>query len=254
MMIDIKKIWEQFGKLFGRTIIHPQFIMRKYAYKSILLAKKHAFGELVDIGCGIMQYREELLPLVHNYTGVDHPKVSKLYSGYRKPDVLADVTSLPFKDDTFDTILFLQVLEYVDDPRKAFSEISRVLRKDGKLILSVPFLYPIHDAPYDQARYTASYLKKILRACSMKIIIFEPDGGIVPLVFQSVTIFVLRFFKDTIDNKHILIAFWLLPFLALLPLWIFLGNLLVFILSVFPTSKTSELFTLNYTVVAKKIM
>lgn len=253
MNMTIKKAWEYYGKLFGRTIIHPQFIMRQYAYGGIRFAKKYASGDLVDIGCGIMPYREELLPIVASYTGVDHPKVSKLYKGTRKPDVLADVKDLPFKNGTFDTVLFLQVLEYVDEPQKAFSEITRILRKNGTLILSVPFLYPIHDAPYDQARYTSYFLKNVLKDHSMRIMVFKPDGGIVALVFQSVTLFILRLLKENVGERNILIIFLLIPALLLLPLWILFGNLLVAVLSFLPSSITSEYFALNYTVVAKKI-
>ena len=59
-------------------------------------------------------------------------------------DVVADAQNLPFKDNTFDYLVMLSVLEHVTDPQKLFSEISRVLKPGGKLIASSAFLEPYH--------------------------------------------------------------------------------------------------------------
>lgn len=253
MNIIVKKAWEYYGDVLGRTVIHPQFIMRNYVYEAIRQAKRYARGDLVDIGCGTMPYKKELLPFLSSYTGVDHPKISKLYHGIEKPDVLADARALPFKDGSFDTVLFLQVLEYIDEPQRAFSEISRILRLNGILILSVPFLYPIHDPPFDQARYTESFLLKLLKASSMRVLVCRSDGGILALVFQSVTLFILRQLKDSIGERNWFALILVIPGIVLLPVWTILGNLLVGISTVFPVPYASKYFTLNYTLVAKKI-
>lgn len=248
----LKGIWQFYSERFGRTIIHPQFIMRRYTYKAIQRAKKYTSGDLIDIGCGTMPYKKELLPLLKSYTGVDHPKIARLYLGNQKPDVLADARALPFKDDSFDSALLLQVLEYIDDPQKVLSEISRILRRNGILILSVPFLYPIHDPPFDQARYTMFFLKKLLKDSSMRVLVFESNGGILALVFQSVTLFSLRQLKDSLGDRNGFAVMCFIPALVLLPVWIILGNILVAVTSVFPSPRASKYFTLNYTIVARK--
>jgi SAM-dependent methyltransferase len=49
-----------------------------------------------------------------------------------------DVTVLPFHDDAFDLVCAFDIVEHLEDDTRAFGEISRVLKKDGILILSVP--------------------------------------------------------------------------------------------------------------------
>lgn len=49
-----------------------------------------------------------------------------------------DVTNIPFQNDFFDYILINHVLEHVENEKKAFSELQRVIKSDGKLILSFP--------------------------------------------------------------------------------------------------------------------
>ncbi|MGH2921561.1 MAG: class I SAM-dependent methyltransferase [Gaiellaceae bacterium] len=53
-------------------------------------------------------------------------------------DVAADITDLPFADDSQDLIICLHVLEHVPDDRKAISELFRVLRPGGIAVIQVP--------------------------------------------------------------------------------------------------------------------
>ena len=69
-------------------------------------------------------------------------------------DQVASVYALPFPDNHFDNVLCISVLEHLIEPQKAIAEMQRVLKKNGKIILSAPFLFPIHDAPDDYWRFT----------------------------------------------------------------------------------------------------
>ena len=55
-----------------------------------------------------------------------------------KDIIIADVCDLPFRDNEFDIVFSSNVLEHVDDLTKAFSEMKRVLKNDGKMIHSMP--------------------------------------------------------------------------------------------------------------------
>lgn len=50
-----------------------------------------------------------------------------------------DIQSLPFADNTFDFVLTTEVFEHLPDPESALSEISRVAKPGGHLVISVPF-------------------------------------------------------------------------------------------------------------------
>jgi SAM-dependent methyltransferase len=53
-------------------------------------------------------------------------------------DVQADVTDLPFRDESFDLLVCLHVLEHVPDDRKAIAELFRVLRPGGQAVIQLP--------------------------------------------------------------------------------------------------------------------
>jgi ubiquinone/menaquinone biosynthesis C-methylase UbiE len=52
--------------------------------------------------------------------------------------MVADAHKLPFKDNTFDAVFALEVLEHVFDPLKVMREVKRVLTKDGYAVFLVP--------------------------------------------------------------------------------------------------------------------
>ena len=51
----------------------------------------------------------------------------------------ADVYNLPYADDSFEYVIMSEVLEHLENPLPALEEIYRVLKKDGVLLLSVPY-------------------------------------------------------------------------------------------------------------------
>lgn len=81
----------------------------------------------------------------------------------RKPDVVADAHSLPFKDEEFEYIICTEVLEHLKNPAKAISEMKRVLKNDGTLILTTRFVYPTHDSPNDYWRFTKYGLQELFK-------------------------------------------------------------------------------------------
>lgn len=59
-------------------------------------------------------------------------------------DVIGDIHSIPLKDNTIDAVICSSVLEHVDNPILASSEIYRILKPGGKLFVFVPSIYPYH--------------------------------------------------------------------------------------------------------------
>ena len=81
------------------------------------------------------------------------------------PDVkiLADANRLPFKDSSFSSVLCTELLEHVLSPERVVSEIHRVLSPEGILVLTVPFLYPLHRDPKDYHRFTEDGIRVLLQ-------------------------------------------------------------------------------------------
>lgn len=92
-----------------------------------------------------------------------------------KKKILGDVKNLNFSDGCFDLVLCLDVFEHIDDDYKAFSEIKRVLKKDGFLIFSIPafnFIFSSYDLTLGHKR---RYNKKLInnRLAGFKKIFFS---------------------------------------------------------------------------------
>jgi len=100
----------------------------------------------------------------------------------RDPDIVMSAEALGFKESVFDIVLCLEVLEHVKNPTAAMSQLHRVLKKDGLLYLSTPFICGIHDAPHDYYRYTEYGLRYL--AASYKTIDLKNRGG--PLVTLAI--------------------------------------------------------------------
>ena len=66
-------------------------------------------------------------------------------------------------EDPFDAIVCSEVLEHLWAPHQAVDNMRASLREGGRLILTVPFVFPIHSAPHDYFRYTRHGLEVLLR-------------------------------------------------------------------------------------------
>jgi len=139
------------------TPLHPQWLLDSRASVARWTAP-HLKGLVLDIGCGD-RWLEPLVAGRGHYIGLDSLATGAALYGAR-PSVFGDASRLPIADASIDTVVFFEVLEHLEDPREALEEIARVLRPGGRLLLSMPFLYPIHDAPHDFQRYTTHGLAR----------------------------------------------------------------------------------------------
>lgn len=107
----------------------------KYDDHIIKMIDDLAEGIILDCGAGL---RNTYYSNVYNYEIVD----------YVTTDIIGVGEVLPFKDNTFDGIISIAVLEHVKDPFKCSQEIMRVLKPGGRLISCIPFLQPYHGYPH----------------------------------------------------------------------------------------------------------
>lgn len=132
-------------------------------------------------------------------------------------DFIMDVCNMKeFDNESFDLVLMVEVLEHVHNPSLAINEIYRVLKPGGQLLLTTPFLFPIHDAPNDFFRFTKFGLKKILNMFDQ--ISVEPFD----YFFVSIWILISRLHMNESKVKQLLGYLIYILFLPLLPLCILL--------------------------------
>jgi len=86
------------------------------------------------------------------------------------PDIILDVSNMKnIASDSMDIILATELFEHVEKPEDGLKECFRVLKKDGIMILSVPFLYRVHGDPFDFQRWTNIKWTKELESIGFKI-------------------------------------------------------------------------------------
>lgn len=80
----------------------------------------------------------------------------------RRPDMVGNIAEFDFGDRRFDVVVMSEVLEHVRSPEKAIKKVHSILSPGGTLILSTPFILPIHDRPHDYYRFTRYGLEWLL--------------------------------------------------------------------------------------------
>lgn len=137
---------------------------------------KYARGHVLDLGCGEVPLFGHYVRLIEQSTCVD-------WKPNLHVDLVADLGKpLCFPDDSFDTVLASDVLEHLPDPSMALQEICRVLRPGGALITNTPFLYWIHEEPFDFQRITEHGLRRLLSDASLNVVAMDRLGGALEVV------------------------------------------------------------------------
>lgn len=112
--------------------------------------KRNKDIKILDVGCGTGGNMKFLSTFGRVY-GVDNLKVAVDFSKKRgfKDSKVADAYNLPFKDESFELVTFLDVLEHIKDDKKALEEAKRVLKPGGLIVITVPAL-PLIYSEFDK--------------------------------------------------------------------------------------------------------
>jgi len=125
----------------------PSFVFGAGQERRLAWVKKYfdfAGKKVLDVGCGVGEYAAKFQELGAEVWGVDVDRENIVEAKKLIENVaLAPAENLSFPKESFDMVFLHEVLEHVEDDRRALKEASRVLKPDGKIILFVPNrLYP----------------------------------------------------------------------------------------------------------------
>ncbi len=241
--MDYRKTWKKFGAVFGLTILHPQFLLNRSARQRRRRMKEFLSGTILDIGSGDSPSLSQC-PGVKRYVSLDYPATNARYG--QRPGIFGDARNLPFKENSFDRILLMEVLEHIPDPSVVPQEIHRCLKEGGLLFLSTPCFYPLHDEPHDYQRYTRHGLKWLFPEPVWERLAEEEFSGFFGFLALSCNLRCMHALQSTAESKKKFHWLWLLPMTGLVVL---AGNLLGWVAALFPGKSR---FPVNYWLILRK--
>jgi SAM-dependent methyltransferase len=179
--------------------------------KWLLEYSRHYKGILVDLGCGTAPYKDFFLQYADVYIGVDW--TNTLHDS--KADIVSDLNKkIEIENDFADTIVSLSVIEHLCEPQIFLNESYRILKEGGVMVLQVPWMWWIHEDPYDYYRYTPYGLKYLFEKAGFKNVHIQPSTGFFTMWFLKMNYFSLRWIKGSrlrkICTKGTLAPVWYL--------------------------------------------
>jgi SAM-dependent methyltransferase len=167
----------------------------RYAYAIEVAAICDALGPLLgtrilDAGCGTGRLLKRLVAAGARPTGLDVDAGMLEVAGERArvPLVRDDIRALPFESETFDAAVAITVLEYVDGVPRAISELCRVTRPGGRIVIGAlnprsPWGFAhrrrFRDPPWTRARFlTRRDLRRLGSTwgrVNLRGVLFAPD-------------------------------------------------------------------------------
>jgi len=171
-----------------RFYVSPYFISKYYIRRDILrILDKYSFeGSLLDIGCGEKPYKK-FFKKIKTYIGIDFPTYSK-NKDYRgeSPDLFFGKDylknfKLSQKNNSYDSIVAFQVLEHHKKPNILVQEMFRIVKPGGYILITVPFLGGIHEAPKDFQRFTKYGLLELLKPYG-RVLELKEEGSLLSTI------------------------------------------------------------------------
>ena len=212
---------EKFNPSIVGFFINQNFNIRRLLYQKIKKFAPEIKGKILDFGCGSKPYKQ----LFHNakdYIGVDY-LIEGRSTNFTSIDAYYDGKNIPFKDQFFDGIICTEVLEHVFNLDEVLTELNRVLKPNGKAIITTPFMWEEHEMPYDFARYTIPALEYLYKKHGFEIVKKEKTGNAILVLFQ----FLMNYFNNILPQNKLIKQVLLLPIIMLFNFFgAFLGTLL----------------------------
>ena len=217
--------------------VNPFYFARRGLFLAIREMSHAIRGKVLDVGCGTRPY--ETLFDASEYIGLELD--TEYARSLGKADSFYDGKAFPFDDAGFDAVVCNQVLEHVFEPDAFLKEITRVLKENGQVLLTVPFVWDEHEQPRDFARYSSFGLQALLKRNGLEVIDHRKSVDDVRVIFQMINAYIYK--KTETRSAYLNLIFTVL----LMAPFNILGLILGWIMP-----KNSDLF-LDNVVVARKL-
>ena len=182
---------------------------RRY-YLDLILSKASFYGKVLDVGGKKINKRGRFRPPLASVDSWEYVNTDRETS----PDYNCSADKISLPDLSIDMIISTELLEHVENPQKVIAEFRRILKTNGQLILTMPFLFPVHGDPEDYQRWTKTKLEIILKENNFIIEKIEPMGSIFAVFYDLLYVSLGSASKDRKALKIRILMKYILPILA----------------------------------------
>lgn len=186
---------ETFFPRFLGLFVNPFYFSRRGLHLAMKELSPLLTGRVLDVGCGTKPYKS-LFSKADEYVGLEID--SKESRERSSAEYFYDGKIFPFESAAFDGMVLNQVFEHVFNPSDFMREVSRVLKKNGVLLLTVPFVWDEHEQPYDYARYSSFGIKYLLSQHGFEVVEQRKTAPDVGVIFQLINAYL---FKITVTRS-----------------------------------------------------
>lgn len=116
-------------------------------------------GEVIEFGASDEISKNFCNHNLENYK-ITYSNINPLNKKFLNIDLQKEVLI----DIKYDYVVIFNVLEHLLNPNLALKNLSKILKKSGKIIGSTPFLFRVHGAPKDYSRFTKDHLHELLKS------------------------------------------------------------------------------------------
>ena len=167
LISPIKPTLKRYWNLF---VINSNIsLLRAMQYESFF--SLNLKGKILDFGggkkAGYINLLEKKIDL-KNYFSVN------INNDMQPSFLISEMSKIPIPDDSYEIVFSLNTLEHVYNIDYSLSELYRVLKPGGELIISTPFLFRVHGCPNDYQRPTADWWDRKTRELNLKDVIIKP--------------------------------------------------------------------------------
>tara|TARA_B110000027_G_C16046808_1_gene268083 strand:- start:84 stop:746 length:663 start_codon:yes stop_codon:yes gene_type:complete len=200
-------------------------------YQIIECDKFFLNGQSLEFGASA-DYKKNFSTFVNGTSKFHYSNLSNLKN---KKIIALDLTKkLKIKSNQYNNVLIFNVLEHISDHTIGFKELKRILKKNGNLLGSTPFLYQVHGAPKDYYRFTKEFFLEKLKKNGFKKIKIKCLGYGPFVACFSILYSYIKY----------------LPLITHIVL--FMCYFIDFILQLFVKTKLNEIYPIGIFIVAKK--
>ncbi|GAB4128539.1 MAG: hypothetical protein OHK0045_02880 [Raineya sp.] len=160
-------------EVFIRNIIAESAI---FFFQNYVLPNSDKNLRVLDVGCGKQPFRSLFEEMGFQYVGLDYKQ-----NQYQNVEVVEAIdTDFLHKYqhiEAFDIVVCTEVLEHVALWEKAFENIAHLTKPDGKVFITCPHFYPLHEEPYDFWRPTTHTLRYFASKYNFEILHLSQIGS-----------------------------------------------------------------------------